>query len=290
MNAKLKIIISMAAFGTISIFVRNISLSSGEVALFRAIIAAVVILLYKGLTRNRLPLSDIKRDIPVLFLSGVAMGFNWILLFEAYKYTSVSLATLSYYFAPVIVMVLSPILFKERMTIKQIICFVMSTIGLVMILGVGGVDRSSANLIGIGFGLGAAVLYATVVLLNKFVKNVSGIDKTLIQFFAAIIVLISYVLKTTGIHIGTLDFNGIINILILGTVHTGICYCLYFSSLRDLKGQEASILSYIDPIVAIIISVTRLNEPISFMQLIGGIMILGFTLLNEVEVKIKILN
>lgn len=290
MNAKLKIIISMAAFGTISIFVRNISLSSGEVALFRAIIAAVVILLYKGLTRNRLPLSDIKRDIPVLFLSGVAMGFNWILLFEAYKYTSVSLATLSYYFAPVIVMVLSPILFKERMTIKQIICFVMSTIGLIMILGVGGVDRSSANLIGIGFGLGAAVLYATVVLLNKFVKNVSGIDKTLIQFFAAIIVLIPYVLKTTGIHIGTLDFNGIINILILGTVHTGICYCLYFSSLRDLKGQEASILSYIDPLVAIIISVTILNEPISFMQLIGGMMILGFTLLNEVEVKIKILN
>ncbi len=285
MHSKLKIIISMAVFGTISIFVRNISLSSGEIALFRAIIAAIVILIYKSLIGKGSPLSDIKKDIPILFISGVAMGFNWILLFEAYKYTSVSIATLSYYFAPVIVMVLSPILFKEKMTIKQIICFTMSTIGLIMVIGISGMDKSSANLIGIGFGLSAAVLYATVVLLNKFVKNVTGIDKTLIQFFAAIIVLTPYVLATTGINIGGLDIIGIMNILILGIVHTGICYCLYFSSLKDLKGQEASILSYIDPLVAIIISVAILNEPISSMQLIGGMMILGFTLLNEIEIK-----
>ena len=285
MHAKLKIITSMAIFGTISIFVRHISLSSGEIALFRAIIASIIILMYKKLIGKGFSLLNIKKDIPILFISGVAMGFNWILLFEAYKYTSVSIATLSYYFAPVIVMVLSPILFKEKMTIKQIICFTMSTIGLIMVIGISGMDKSSANLIGIGFGLSAAVLYATVVLLNKFVKNVTGIDKTLIQFFAAIIVLTPYVLATTGINIGGLDIIGIMNILILGIVHTGICYCLYFSSLKDLKGQEASILSYIDPLVAIIISVAILNEPISSMQLIGGMMILGFTLLNEIEIK-----
>lgn len=288
MHAKLKIIVSMVAFGTISIFVRNISLSSGEIALFRAIVAAMVILIYKGLTGNRLPLSGMKKDLPILFISGVAMGFNWILLFEAYKYTSVSIATLSYYFAPVIVMVLSPILFKEKLTIKQVVCFFMSTIGLIMIIGIGGIDRSSANLIGIVFGLGAAFLYASVVLLNKFVKNVSGIDKTLIQFFAAIIVLIPYVLTTSGINIGSLDLVGIANLLILGSIHTGVCYCLYFSSLKDLKGQEVSILSYIDPLVAIIISVAILGEPISLLQLIGGMMILGFTLLNEIEIKINI--
>ncbi len=285
MHAKLKIIISMAIFGTVSIFVRKISLSSGEIALSRAVIATIVILVYKALLRKELSISDIKKDIPILFISGVALGFNWILLFQAYKYTSVSIATLSYYFAPVIVMVLSPILFKEKMTVKQIICFVMSTIGLTMVIGIGGLDKSSANLIGIGFGLGAAVLYATVVLLNKFVRNVTGIDKTLIQFLAAIIVLIPYVLATTGVYIGSLDIIGIISVLILGIVHTGICYCMYFSSLKDLKGQEASILSYIDPLVAIILSVTILNEPISFMQLIGGMLILGFTLLNEIEIK-----
>jgi len=285
MGAKLKIMISMAIFGTIGIFVKNIGLSSGEIALFRAIIAAVVISIYKLINGKKILYSEIKKDLPILFVSGVAISFNWILLFQAYKYTTVSIATLSYYFAPVIVTIVSPILFKEKSTIKQVVCFVMSTIGLIMVIGVSGMEKSSSNLIGIGFGLGAAVLYATVVLLNKFVKNVTGIDKTLIQFFAAIIVLTPYVLATTGIHIGSLDNIGIINILILGIVHTGICYCLYFSSLKDLKGQQAAILSYVDPLIAIIVSVTILSESINLIQIIGGMMILGFTLLNEIKSK-----
>lgn len=189
MEAKLKIIISMAVFGTLGIFVKNISISSGEIALFRAIIAAVVIIIYKLLIGKQILFSEIKKDLPILFVSGVAISFNWILLFQAYNYTTVSIATLSYYFAPVIVMIVSPILFKEKLTIKQVVCFVMSTIGLIMVIGVSGMERSSSNLIGIGFGLGAAVLYATVVLLNKFVKNVTGIDKTLIQFLRQLLSL-----------------------------------------------------------------------------------------------------
>ncbi|HEY5561936.1 MAG TPA: DMT family transporter [Clostridiaceae bacterium] len=285
MEAKIKIIFSMALFGTISIFVKNIPLPSGEIALFRAIIAAVVIIIYKIIIGKKISFSDIKKDLPALFISGMTMGFNWILLFQAYKYTTVSIATLSYYFAPVIVMVACPILFKEKLTIKQVVCFVMATVGLIMVIGVSGMGKSSNNLIGIGFGLGAAVLYATVVLFNKFIKNVTGIDKTLIQFLAAIIVLTPYVFATTGINIGSLDNIGIINLLILGIIHTGICYCLYFSSLKDLKGQEASILSYIDPLIAIIISVTILGESLLLIQIIGGMMILGFTLLNEIKSK-----
>jgi len=287
MEAKLKIIFSMAVFGTISIFVKNIPLSSGEIALLRAIIAAVVIIIYKIISGKKILFSDIKKDLPALFISGMAMGFNWILLFQAYKYTTVSIATLSYYFAPVIVIVACPILFKEKLTIKQVVCFVMATIGLFMVIAVSGMGKYSNNFIGIGFGLGAAVLYATVVLFNKFIKNVTGIDKTLIQFFAAIIVLTPYVFATTGIHISSLDSTGTINLLILGIIHTGICYCLYFSSLKDLKGQEAAILSYIDPLIAIIVSVTILGESILLIQIIGGIMILGFTLLNEIKLKPK---
>jgi RarD protein len=285
MEAKLKIIFSMAIFGTLSIFVRNVPLSSAEIALFRAVIASVIIIIFYLVSGKRILFSDIKKDLLALFVSGAALGFNWILLFQAYKHTTVSIATLSYYFAPVIVIVACPILFKEKLTIKQIVCFTMATIGLILVIGVSGAEKSGSNLIGIGFGLGAAVLYATVVLFNKFIKNVAGIDKTLIQFFAAIIVLTPYVLATTGIHICDLDKIGLLNLLILGIVHTGICYCLYFSSLNDLRGQEASILSYIDPLVAIIVSVTILGESILLMQIIGGVMILGFTLLNEIKLN-----
>jgi RarD protein len=283
MQAKFKIIFSMVVFGTISIFVKNISISSGEIALFRAIIASVVIMLYKLVTGNKVKLSVIKRELPALFISGGAIGFNWILLFQAYKYTTVSIATLSYYFAPVIVMAACPILFKEKLTMKQIVCFVMATIGLIMVIGINGSGKSGSDLLGISFGLGAAMLYASVILINKFIKNVTGIDRTLIQFLAAIIVLTPYLLATTGIHISSLNKLGIINLVILGVVHTGLCYCLYFSSVKDLKGQEVSILSYIDPLIAIVVSVSVLGEPILFLQIIGGMMILGFTLLNEIK-------
>lgn len=285
MEAKLKNIFSMVVFGTIAVFVKNIALSTGEIALYRAIIASFAIGIYLIVLKKKIVFNEIKKDIFLLFLSGAAMGFNWIFLFEAYNYTAVSIATLSYYFAPVIVMIVSPILFKEKMTVKQIICFIMATLGLIMVIGVGSLDKSSNNLLGIGFGIGAAVLYATVILLNKFIKNVTGLDRTLVQFIAAIIILFPYVLNTTGINIITLDTSGLLNLLILGIFHTGLTYCLYFSSIKDLKGQEAAILSYIDPLVAIIISVVLLRESISGIQILGGAMILGFTILNEINIK-----
>ena len=285
MGPKLKNIFSMIVFGTIAIFVKNIELSAGEIALYRAIIASFAIAAYMIYTKKKILFDEIKKELPLLFISGAAMGFNWIFLFEAYNYTAVSIATLSYYFAPVIVIIISPILFKEKMTVKQIICFIMAAAGLVMIVGIGSMDKSSNNLLGIGFGIGAAVLYATVILLNKFIKNVTGIDRTLIQFLAAVIILFPYVLRTTGFNIGTLDISGLLNLIILGLFHTGVTYCLYFSSIRDLRGQEAAILSYIDPLVAIIISFTVLGESINIMQVLGGAMILGFTLLNEIKIK-----
>ena len=272
---------SMFIFGTLSPFVRNISVSSGELALYRAILAAVCIGGFLLATRQAVPFRSIRKELLLLLLSGGAMGFNWILLFEAYKYTTVSVATLSYYFAPVIVTAACPILFREKLTLKQALCFVMSTIGLILITVTGDMTAGGRNLIGIGFGLGAAVLYASVILLNKFIKNVAGIHRTFLQFLAAIVVLVPYVACTGGVTLGGMDVNGWVCLLIVGIVHSGIAYCLYFSSLKDMPGQKAAILSYIDPLVAVIISVTVLGEGIGPLQILGGGLILGFTLWNE---------
>lgn len=275
------LIISMFVFGTIGLFVRNINVSSSELALYRAAMASVLLSCYLLITKQPIPFKEIKKELLIIIASGVAMGFNWILLFQAYKYTTVSTATLSYYFAPVIVTLVCPFLFKEKMKLKQWICFVMSTVGIVMITGLTDVSFSSNHFIGILFGLGAACLYATVILLNKYIKGVSGIHRTVLQFYAAFIVLLPYVCITSGFSIDSLSGLGWINLLIVGLIHTGITYCLYFSSLKELPGQEAAILSYIDPLVAVIISVSILGEAMSFWQIIGGILILGFTLWNE---------
>lgn len=282
-KARLMIIGSMAIFGTLGPFVRSISVTSGELALYRAILAAVLIGVYLLATKQPIPFGSIKKELPLLLFSGVAMGFNWILLFRAYKYTTVSVATLSYYFAPVIVTAVCPILFKEKLTKKQILCFVMSTVGIILITGLGDLSAGSSHLTGILFGLGAAVLYATVVLLNKFIQNVGGIHRTFLQFLAAILVLVPYVLTTSGITLGTMNGTGWVCLLIVGLFHTGITYCMYFTALKDVPGQEAAILSYVDPLVAVLISVTLLHEPMTVTQVIGGLLILGFTLWNEIE-------
>lgn len=284
MNPRLMLITSMTIFGTLGLFVRNIPVSSGELALYRAVLAALLIAVFLLLTKQRIPFSRIKKEVPLLLASGIAMGINWILLFEAYKYTTVSVATLSYYFAPVIVTIVCPVLFQEKLTGKQILCFVMSTIGLVLITGIGEVG-SGSDFVGILFGLGAAVFYATVILLNKFIKNVEGIHRTFLQFLAAIVILVPYVILTSGVTLGSLDGIGWINLLIVGLVHTGVTYCLYFSSLKELPGQKAAILSYIDPLVAVLISVTVLGEAMTLWQVIGGMLILGFTLWNEISPK-----
>ncbi len=286
-RAKLMLTGSMFVFGTIGIFVRNIPLSSGAIALCRALLAAALISVVLLIKREN-PFKGVGKALPWLLLSGAAMGFNWILLFEAYKHTTVSVATLSYYFAPVIVILVCPLLFSEKMGIKQWICFVASTAGIVLITGIGDLSKGNNHLLGIAFGLGAAALYATVILLNKFIKTVEGLHRTFLQFLASIAVLLPYVMLTGGIEFSALSSKGITCLLIVGLLHTGVTYCLYFSSLKELSGVTAAVLSYIDPLVAVLSSVFILREEMmSPLQLLGGAMILGFTLWNELPSRKK---
>ncbi len=275
-------ITSMVVFGTIGLFVRNITVPSGELAMYRAVLASVMLSGYLAASRQKIPFRKIGRELPLLLISGVAMGFNWILLFEAYKYTTISVATISYYFAPVIVTLVSPVLFKEKTGAKQWICFFMSTLGIILIIKPGGLSEGGKNLIGILFGLGAACLYACVILLNKLIRQVEGIHRTFLQFLAAVIVLFPYVALTGGFTVSSLDRKGLILLLIVGFIHTGVAYCLYFSSLKELPGQKAAILSYIDPLVAVFASVLFLGERMTLLQAAGGCLILGFTLWNEI--------
>ena len=284
-NYKTMYILSMIIFGTIGLFVKSINLSSAELALYRAVLAILLIGFYILISKKKIQFKNIKVELPLLIISGIAMGVNWLFLFEAYKYTSISIATLSYYFAPVIVLILCPIIFKEKLTLKKIICFLFSTVGLILIIGINDVNNNDQNLIGILFGVSAAIFYAIVIILNKFLKNMEGIQRTFMQFIFSLLILLPYVLITSGINISSLNINGFVYLLIVGFVHTGITYCMYFTSLKELEGQKAAILSYIDPLVAVLISLLILHEKITIIQIIGGFIILCFTLINEITFK-----
>lgn len=283
MNAKLKIITAMLIFGSIGPFVKEINLSSSELAFFRGIIGSIFLICASLFIKQKLSVKSVKENLVLLILSGTAVGLNWILLFQAYKYTTISNATLSYYFAPIFVIILAPFVLKEKLTFLKVGCIIGAMLGLFLIVNNGGSDTGGLynHAVGILYGLSAAVFYASVILMNKFIKNLSAFETTLAQLIVATLVLLPYVLINDQMDFSAVNINSLIFILMLGIVHTGIAYFLYFSSLKDLKGQTIAVLSYIDPISAVIIAAIFLAESMSLIQLVGGIFILGSTFLSE---------
>ncbi len=287
-KSKLSLILSMFIFGTIGIFRRYIPLPSSLLALARGAIGVIFLLIFMAVKKEKLNLREIKDKILLLCISGVFIGFNWILLFEAYNYTTVATATLCYYMAPVFVIIASPFLFKEKLTLKKILCVIVALVGMVLVSGVIETGFSGAGEFkGVLLGLGAAVLYATVVLMNKKTAGVPAYTKTVIQLGSAAIVLLPYTLLTENFAELTFEPLTIIMLLIVGVVHTGWSYALYFGSMDNLKAQTVAIFSYIDPVVAIILSALILNEEMSIFGVIGAVMVLGSTMISELPSKKK---
>lgn len=283
MNGKLKFIFVMLIFGSIGLFVKKISLSSSQIALLRGVIGSIFLICTSILSKEKIAFKSIKANIKLLALSGAAIGVNWIFLFQAYKYTTVSNATLSYYFAPIFVMILSPLLLKEKLTLKKGLLIMVAMVGLFFIINTAeSVALGHYNhLVGISYGIMAAVLYASVILMNKFMKDISGFETTLVQLVLGAIVLLPYVLIKDGVSSFNFSKESIIYILILGVVHTGIAYLVYFTAMKEIKGQSIAILSYIDPLSALIFAAIFLGETMGVVQIFGGILILASTYLNE---------
>lgn len=283
MYAKFKIITAMLIWGSIGLFVKNIPLSSVELAFFRALIGCLFLIIIGLMLKHTFDLPKIRQALPILIISGVAISVNWICLFQAYKYTTVSIATLSYYFAPVFVILFSPIIFKEKLTLGRLGCVVVAMIGLFFILDTNALplDQSFAHAKGISYGLAVATLYAAVMILNKFIKNLSGFDTTVLQLSSATVVLLGYIFLQDGFDLVAITAPNWFLIITLGIVHTGVAYLLFFSAIPQISGQSLAILSYVDPISAMIFAGLLLNEALSPWQLLGGLLVLGPTFLNE---------
>lgn len=271
----------MTIFGTIGIFRRYIPLSSAALAMTRGFIGMLSLLIIIKLKKEKLSVSAIRENAVMLVCSGAFIGINWILLFEAYNYTTVAVATLCYYMAPVIIMLLSPVVLKERLSLKKFICIMVALFGMVLVSGVLGEKNESSDFRGVLFGLGAAVFYATVILMNKKLVHVPTYDKTIVQLGSAGLVLVPYVLLMGNAAQGEITAFAIFMVLVVGIVHTGITYALYFGSIAALPAQTAALFSYIDPVVAIVLSAFILSEKMGMMEIIGTVCVLCATAISE---------
>lgn len=278
MNARIKVITSMLIYGSIGLFVRYIPLPSSVIAMIRGIIGAPFVLLVMLLAGKKSELKSVKGKLLPLGISGAIMGLNWILLFEAYRFTSVAVATLCYYMAPIFIVAVSPLLFKEKLGKRKLICIAAALFGMVLVSGLG---EGADSLKGVILALSAAVLYAAVVSINKLCGEVSPYGRTFVQLASAALILLPYNLFSGNLSGLNPGLAGGLMLILVGIVHTGFAYYLYFGSMEALPAQSLAILSYIDPVTAVLLSALILREPLTSAAIIGAFLILGAALISE---------
>ncbi len=281
-TAKFHVVLSMLIYGTLGIFVRYIPLPSATISMIRGMIGAPFIFLLLLVRKSRISWTAIKENLIRLCLLGIMLGVNWILLFESYRYTSVATATLCYYFAPILIVAVSPFVFGEKMTLKKVLCIAVALVGMVFISGVAenGIPALT-EIKGILLGIGAAILYAAIVINNKKLHNISAYDRTIAQLVISAGVLLPYNFLCGNLEGLSFTPTTLILLAILGIVHTGISYYFYFGAMDKLDSQTLAILSYIDPAVAILLSACVLREALSLFDIAGAILILGAAVASE---------
>ncbi len=276
----------MLIFGTIGIFVKYIPLTSSTIAMTRGFMGAAFLFFVMLISGKRVSFFAIKKNALPLIISGAAIGVNWIFLFEAYNYTSVAVATLCYYMEPVLLILLTPFVLKQKLSVKKMLCVPVALVGMVLVSGVLS-GKQQISLVGVALGLCAAVLYTSVVLTNRFLKDISAYDSTLVQLFVAAVVITPYNLLVGMQPTGNVDLKAVVMIVVVGFLHTGLTYYLYFSSMNGLPSETVAIYSYIDPAFAILLSVFLLKEPMTVSGVVGAVLILGACLASEIEFKKK---
>lgn len=289
MKEKIYFVLSMIIFGAVGVFAKYIDLTSSQIALFMSLIGSLFLLIICICTKHKISWQNMKKNATVLIIASIALSGNWIFLFQSYKETTIANAALSYYFAPILVIMLSPIVLKEKLSLKKVICVGAALFGLYLIMYSSGTAAETAghHLLGIFYGLIAAVFYAILTLVNKFIRDMNGLENTLVQLVVSFLMLLPYVLLTEGFNLTQATVNSVILMLLLGVLHGGIGFYLFFSGMGGLKGQSIAILSYTDPLTSLFISALVIGEKMTLIQIAGAALLLGSTLIAELGTNRK---
>lgn len=280
-KSKIQFLSAMGIFGTIGIFVRYLPMTSGAVAFCRGVMGLLYLCAVMYIQKQKPDVPAIRRNLPILLLSGAAMGFNWVLLFESYRYTTIATATVCYYLAPLLLLLACPLL-GERLTARKLLCIGAALVGLVCVSGIMESGLPSVQeLKGVLLGVGAAVLYASVMFLNKKLSPIPAYDKTILQLGSAVVMILPYLLLTQSTIVPEMTPAQWAVLLLLGIFHTGVAYTLYFGSMKNLHAHTIAVFSYLDPVIAVVLSALLLKEPMSPANIIGTILILGSALYSE---------
>ena len=277
---RLKYITAVTLYGTIGMFLRFVSLPSEVTAMCRGILGSVFIILFRLATGHRMDREAVKRNAKWLILSGITLGFNWIFLFAAYMTTTVAAASVLNYTAPIFVICLTPLLLKEKLEKRKLPYVALAFIGVLLVSGVSG---SGTTLIGTIYSLSAALCFTAIVIFNRKISAINAYDKSVVQLALSAVTILPYALIHNHGTIPLPSGSSLWIVLMLGVVHTGFAYCLYFSGLKNLPVQTIAVLGYLEPVVSVLCSALFLHEPIGLAGMVGTVLVIGSAMLSELS-------
>lgn len=277
-QAYIKYILGLLLFGSNGVISAMIALNSYEIVLTRTVLGSAFLILLLLISRQKLQIFRYKKEIPYMLLSGVALATNWIFLFEGYAQVGVSITILLCYCGPILVMLVSPFFFNEKITAPKIIGFCAVMLGMVFINGQS--LQTGKSLWGIFCGIMAAITYVFMVISNKKATHITGLENSTIQLFISFIAVAVFVVCKQGFTLN-IQSSDWIPILVLGILNTGVGIYLYFSPISKLPVQSVAICGYLEPLSAVVFSVLLLHEAMLPLYIIGGILIVGGALFGE---------
>ncbi|MBQ6496121.1 MAG: EamA family transporter [Firmicutes bacterium] len=284
MKYKIEFISGAILFGTIGVFRRMTPFPSGILSAVRLALCIVFFLCVLLIMRRKPDMAVIKANLKYLIPSGLCIGLYLITAAESFIYTSVPKATLCFFIAPIVVVLLSPLFFDERINLRKVICLFTALIGLVLISGVVGSGAlQPGEYRGIVMALLTAAMLVGVMIFNKKIQGVGGIERTMIQFMIGLVAAVPYAIIVDDPADIVFSPVGILFLLLLALVSTGLSYMLYFMGIEGMPMQAAAMLSYLEPISACVLSAIILHEYMSLMQVIGAVLLLGSAIVCQKE-------
>lgn len=273
MNAHLKFITSMVIFGSIGYFSVKTELPSIELVFFRCLCASILLgfvwlLGNKRRGNNRETVH--RKEFLFALLCGFFLIVNWVFFFRSIELMPITVAVSIYHLAPVLVLLLGALFFKERITFTAGLAIVICFIGTLLVGGIlqhATLDDFLST--GVLWAFGAALFYALTTLTGKAIRTLDPILTTVIQTTLGIILLFPLV---DWANFSQLSVENWSYILLTGFVHTGFVFYLFFSSVRSLKAETIAILVFLDPAVAILMDVVLIGYYPDIYQTIGIIL------------------
>ncbi|WP_027037199.1 DMT family transporter [Mesorhizobium ciceri] len=262
---------AMAILGTIGWFVVLSGQPIMDVVFWRCAFGALTLLIIcagLGLLRNRLSL----RIIGIAALGGVAIVVNWLLLFSAFSRASISIATAVYNTQPFMLVGFGALFFAERLTLTKLTWLAIAFAGMVLIVqsAPDAGDVGTDYFTGIVMALGAAFFWAVAAIVTKKLKGTPPHLIALIQVCVGVVMLAPF----ANLAELPADAWSWTMLATLGIVHTGLMYILMYGAIQKLPTHLQGSLSFIYPVVAILVDVVAFGHRLHLSQVVGATAIL----------------